>query len=370
MGKTRRTYSKSISTILKRHFFILIPSLISTGPVKGAIALANALVHTRKVTLISLKGGSWLNNHLSEEIQYISLENTFGGIIGKIKYYRKILRRAGGKSRVASVSMCFSADIVNVFCRKYALSCSSVRANLIENYKMDYGITGYALAVLHYYALNFFDHVVVMTQAMSEQVKKYLFKKPTTIGNFVDEESLNIYRDLSDPDNVTRYVFLGSLTERKQPLLLVKSIATLRERGLQVNMDIIGQGPLMKKILSEIQRFKMQNIIHVHGQLENPYNLVAKANILVLPSLSEGVSRAALEALYLGVPCLLRNVDGNKEIIISGYNGFLFESDDDLPDAMLKIYNLINGQRKILKSLIPHKFRQSNAARCYIELLE
>jgi glycosyltransferase involved in cell wall biosynthesis len=56
--------------------------------------------------------------------------------------------------------------------------------------------------------------------------------------------------------------------------------------------------------------------------------------VFVLPSLSEGAPRAALEALFLGVPCVLRNVDGNACLVSSGVNGVLFQTDDQLLEAI------------------------------------
>ena len=51
---------------------------------------------------------------------------------------------------------------------------------------------------------------------------------------------------------------------------------------------------------------------------------------MVLPSFSEGVSRSALEALFLGVPCVLRDVDGASELIHDGINGYLFNENSEL----------------------------------------
>ena len=77
---------------------------------------------------------------------------------------------------------------------------------------------------------------------------------------------------------------------------------------------------------------------------------------LVLPSLTEGVSRASLEALYLGVPCVMRNVDGNSELIKEGENGVLFDSDEQLSSAMIKCATI--GKRWTLKrpNLLPEPF--------------
>jgi hypothetical protein len=102
---------------MRRRIFILIPSLTLSGPVKGAIALANALSRRRTVTLVALKEGSPAKVKLPKGIRYVSLASAYGGFIGKIKACRQLLKVAGGRKRTASISMCFSADFINLFCK-------------------------------------------------------------------------------------------------------------------------------------------------------------------------------------------------------------------------------------------------------------
>ncbi len=362
--------SRNGAYTVNRRFFILVPAPEPSGPVKGAIALANALASKRVVTLVTLKSGAGADTPLDSRVTHVSLADFPGGLIGRAKAYAKLLRNAGGQEKVASISMCFSADMVNMFCRRHAVICSSVRGNLLTNYRMDYGLPGLLLAIVHLITLSIFDHVVTMTSAMAEQVKFYIRTRPTMIGNFVDEKALDPYRNITKRNGPMRFVFLGSLTVRKQPLLLFQALAALRYHGFDVSLDVIGTGPLMSVALSEIQHLGFQDIVHFHGHLAVPHPVVTRADALVLPSLSEGVSRAALEALHLGVPCVLRKVDGNAELIQSGFNGILFEDDEDLPDAMMAAAELSRRYGDTRNSLLPDVFRQREAMNRYLELVE
>jgi glycosyltransferase involved in cell wall biosynthesis len=108
----------------------------------------------------------------------------------------------------------------------------------------------------------------------------------------------------------------------------------------------------------------------MHGHLSAPYQLLAQADTLVLPSSSEGVSRASLEALHLGVPCILRYIDGNAELIHSGVNGALFKRDEKLSNAMREVAVWSRSRGEKIESLIPPTFRQSFAAQRYMALME
>lgn len=350
-----------------RIVFILVPSPHPTGPVKGAYALANALAPQRRVVLVFLKPGPGVHAPLDDRVEVVSLSQTPGGLRGRLNAYRELLSNAGGRERVSSVSMCLSADWINRFCRERAVTCASVRGNLLQNYRADYGWPGTLLAIGHLFVLRAFDHVVAMTDAMARQIRSITAMQAQVIGNFVDESALECYRQtMPHRQGALRFVFVGSFSPRKQPELVIKAVEKLLEHDVQ--LDMIGDGPLRHALECSLVSRGLQNKVRFHGQLYNPYPIIAQANAFVLPSRSEGVSRAALEALHLGVPCVLRDVDGNAELLGGPDAGTLFSHDEDLAAAMLKAATC--GLRPYRSSLLPPAFRQATAAGQYLALLE
>ena len=81
---------------------------------------------------------------------------------------------------------------------------------------------------------------------------------------------------------------------------------------------------------------------------------MAEADILVLPSLSEGIPRAVMEALFIGIPCVVRNLQTNDNLVIEGVNGILFEKDHEIEGAILEAIELkrkvVDGRRLLGKS--------------------
>jgi glycosyltransferase involved in cell wall biosynthesis len=355
---------------MRRDIFILVPSPHPTGPVKGAFALANALAPICRVVLVYLKDGPGVEANLDTRVEEISLATSPGSWWGRLRVYKRLLRDGGGREKVASISMCLSADFFNRFCSEVAVIFSSVRGNLPQNYRHDYGILGTNLAAIHLLALRSFDHVVAMTEAMSTQIYSIARIRPKIIGNFVDEQALEWFRCASPHvKEELRFVYVGSLTHRKQPALVVQSIKLLISQGYNVKLDMIGDGPLKESIAAILKKNNLQEHVQLHGQVDNPYPLIADADAFVLPSRSEGVSRAALEALHLGVPCVLRNVDGNAELLSNPMAGVLFSSDLDLSRVMVEAASR-GRSRSIKSSLLPPSFRQSTAAMQYLKLIE
>ncbi len=326
-------------------FFILVPSIAPAGPIKGAIALANAIAEVRPVTLVNLKPGFGAQAMpISPKVTQVSLADV-PFYAGKLRAYRKLLADAGGRGEVVSISVCFSADMVNFFCKDVAVIAASIRGNLFANYWMDHNVVGVTAAFVHYLALYRFDAAIAMTHAMARQVERYSRRESLVIGNCIDESNCEPYRRALPKDGPLRFVFVASLSHRKQPILLIRAIHRLKEEGHEVHLDIIGKGKLQEACEKEIARLRLGAQVTLRGSMPNPFPAMAEADAFVLPSLSEGVSRASLEAMYLGLPVVLRDVDGNAEIVRNGINGYLFRKNEDLPHFMLAAAHLARQGR-------------------------
>lgn len=354
---------------MKFKIFILIPSLSPVGPVKGAIALANQLATNNEVILVSIKSGLGASAHIDARVNLVSLYEHASTIFSKAKIYRSFFKHSVEGQVVVSLSMGFSADFINYFCKGLALIVSSVRGNLPVNYKLDYGNKGLLLAYFHLFMLRRFDLVTAMTKEMSNQIRKFTKREPEIIGNFIDETALLPYLAVPKPLNKKiNFVFVGSLTIRKCPLLLIDTVKILRDRSFDVSLDILGDGPLRNQVLSRINDHDLNDVTIVHGQVENPFRKIRNASVFVLPSLSEGVSRAAMEALFLGTPVVIRAVDGNHALIKDGFNGTMFKDDDELVDAMLRAVNLHADDKT--QNFLPNHYRQSTETNKFLKLME
>jgi glycosyltransferase involved in cell wall biosynthesis len=350
------------------HLFILIPADTPTGPVKGAYALSNALIGQCKVTLVTIRPGCGANTWLDPRIDTICLADLASNAIEKYFHYRLLLREAGGRSNVASLSLCLSADCMNILCKKYALTLCSVRGNLFINYRHDYGCSGIVLAFFHLFSLRWMDRVVAMSQSMARQIRTYSGHKAVVIGNFIDEKRLNELAGIKNDCDPFVFVFVGSLSSRKQPRLLLKALRELKQKNITAYVEYVGTGPESRRINEDARTLGLVEFVRQHGFLSNPERVLINADALVLPSLSEGISRAALEALYLGIPCVLRNADGNLELVIDGTNGTVFTDELDLPQAMLRAAKISRLNKK-RECLLPLDFRQYVAVKKYMKLM-
>lgn len=363
---------RSVSVTSNRpRVVVIIPAPTPDGPVKGAYAMANMLSAQHDVTLVTLKDGPGAGAVLAPGVTHVSLTHASAGMLGKGYALRRLLSRLRCEGPVVTLSMCFSADLANWLNRDHAFAVASVRGNLFENYRFDYGKAGTALAWLHMHMLGSMQRVIAMNVPMRDQLRPFVRdSKLAIISNFIDEQAVARHRVAAQPPAPFRFVFLGSLTERKCPVLAVRALDMIRRKGVDAALDIVGDGPLLEQVRAEVTRLSLQAHVACHGALTEPLPVVAQAHALVLPSLSEGTPRAALEALHLGLPCVLRDVDGNGELIQEGVNGSTFNDDLDLPDAMQRTMTLVQKLPPTRASLIPAPFRQAHVKDQLIAIME
>lgn len=353
-----------------RRLFVLVPSLVPTGPIKGAIALCNSLADSFDVTIVALKQSPAFPGYIDNRVKVICI-GEISGWRARLSRYRGMLEEAGGRTKAVSFSFCLSADLFNFLARRNAVTLSSIRGHLPRTYRVDYGVAGPLLARMHYLIASKLDCVVAMTDRMARQFAAITGRCPRVIGNFIDEARLEPFRSTNMLESTAwRFVFVGRLDPLKSPDMVIEALSLLAEQGIPCSLDIYGDGPLMPRLQSMVVKRGQSDIVRFHGHVENPWAQASSAHCLVLPSLTEGVSRAALEALYLGIPCVMRDVDSNADLILPDKNGELFRDDASLVIAMKRGAQLGRRLARTRPVLLGEPFRQAVCIENYQQLLQ
>lgn len=121
-----------------------------------------------------------------------------------------------------------------------------------------------------------------------------------------------------------RIVFVGRLESLKNIYELCSSIMNLNHNGYSIQLDVVGDGPELARLNNLVQNDSHQ-CIFLRGRVNNPYAVMASADLIVLPSKLEGFPTVLLEALILGKPILASDChSGPAEIINSPLIGELF----------------------------------------------
>jgi len=137
---------------------------------------------------------------------------------------------------------------------------------------------------------------------------------PIIIRNGVVPPEGKISRPLPAP-MAPRLVFVGRLSIQKNPLLAVQAMAQVSD--LSWSLDIIGEGPLGDALRAEITRLGLADRVTLHGWLEGGQvaALMARADILLMTSLHEGLPLVGVEALQHGLAILGSAIGGMQDLV-------------------------------------------------------
>ena len=150
------------------------------------------------------------------------------------------------------------------------------------------------------------------------------------IPNAIDVESLPKNKEKKYEKQI---IFAGRLSKEKGVEVLLEICKKLPD---YIDIIILGLGPEVDKI-KDISNSKKN--VHFLGYLpkEKTIPLIRGSDILIQPSLNEGISSTILEAMACKVPIIATNVGGNMEIIEHNQTGFLVD-----PNSSSQILDLIN----------------------------
>lgn len=127
------------------------------------------------------------------------------------------------------------------------------------------------------------------------------------------------------PSARPRLVNVGRLSEQKGQLLLLKAAAQLRDRGLEFELAIVGDGPFRAQLEQLVDRLDLKGHVQILGLLSNQgvRQELEAARALVLPSFAEGLPVVIMEAFALGRPVISTYIAGIPELVDPGVTGWL-----------------------------------------------
>lgn len=131
---------------------------------------------------------------------------------------------------------------------------------------------------------------------------------------------------------------LGRLSPEKGHADLIDAVHRVVRSGKQVSVVLIGDGPERPNLVQQIKTLGLQETVFLPGYIQEPQRLFEEIDLMVLPSHTEGLPNAALEALLMEVPVLATRVGGTPEVITDGKTGRLVSahSPDELAAGILE----------------------------------
>ena len=207
---------------------------------------------------------------------------------------------------------------------------------------------------IYYRCINSFYKVVGVSDSVcNESIFKNKMKdKYITIYNYVDVEDVVRKSNQYDYHNKYALLYFGRLNELKNPLQFIRIVYEMKKNQNDINAVMIGDGELKQDCKKLIEDLDLKKNIDMLGFIVNPFPIVKKCNICIMPSKVEGFGLSAIETLILNKPVLNSGVGGLKEIF-SENQWLICKS---ISDYIYKINLILSGNERNISYQVIDKY--------------
>lgn len=130
-------------------------------------------------------------------------------------------------------------------------------------------------------------------------------------------------KELGLPENHQIVGIVGNLYPVKGHQYLIESIPSVLAKCPNTTFVFAGRGQLEGELRAQAHRLGVEERVCFLGLRQDIAKILAMLDVFVLPSLSEGLSMAILEAMIAGKAVVATAVGGNPELVLDGETGFL-----------------------------------------------
>ncbi|MCS6769308.1 MAG: glycosyltransferase family 4 protein [Candidatus Caldarchaeum sp.] len=211
------------------------------------------------------------------------------------------------------------------------------------------GLLGGAVSVLERALLRWADVLTTVSRQAAEAYRKLGFEA-TYIPNAVEVDGDVEPCRLGQP----QVVYVGRLSKEKN----VEAVLQLARRIAQATFVIVGDGPEAARLKAMSK--DMNNVFFTGGvSRRKALQYIKGSDLLVLPSLAEGLSTVLLEAMALKTPVVATDVGGNTEVVQHMHTGMLVNPGDT--EALAEAVSQLLHDRRHAEKLA------ENAYKTYLE---
>lgn len=230
-------------------------------------------------------------------------------------------------------------------------------------------------------------HIIPEGQGVLNDLQKYITSKPMQVLGFgnvrgIDlkkfsrsDEVMAISENLQEKD-IFSFLFVGRIVRDKGINELIEAFSKLNRKYPATRLILVGEyeenlNPLNSDTINEINTNPAIEAVGAkYGK--NLLAYYATSDCFIFPSYREGFPNVVLEAGAMGLPCIVTDINGSREIIVDGKNGVIIPSKDvmALYDSMEHMM-LDKKRREYLASnardMIAKRYEQSFVTKCLLD---
>ncbi len=200
------------------------------------------------------------------------------------------------------------------------------------------------------------DCIIVLSSGFKQKLRDWQYQKPIFIETTVVDEQIVL--GLKEAELTSKYdqekagvniLFLSRIETAKGIYELLRGFQQVQAKYSSAQLMIAGDGRELDGARTFVQEASLQNVTflgHITGRAKQ--DVFRRAHIFVLPSYTEGMPNAVLEAMSCGLPVLVTPVGGLVDFFENGAHGFTLQIKDST-SVFTAIERLINDWPLMLR---------------------
>ena len=162
-------------------------------------------------------------------------------------------------------------------------------------------------------------------------------EKKTVIYNGIDDFPYNFNEEVKEKVN---FVCVGSMSGRKGQELVIQALGIMPKEELnKLHLYLVGDGGERVSLEKQVQNAKLEEYVTFMGVRMDVPEILKSQDVFIMPSISEGLSIASLEAIRAGLFLLMTDTGGNKEVMGEQGGCVVERRAEDIKDKICSVLN-------------------------------
>lgn len=190
-----------------------------------------------------------------------------------------------------------------------------------------------------------------VSKAIAKEAEQYgaTSNRIDVVYSFVTDELLQKEIQPKTEHAVLHVISVGRFFWKKGYEYALDALALLKERGVPFTYTLIAEGKIPASIIYQLHQTGITDRVRIINGLSHKDVLkeIEQHDVLLLPSVEEGIANVVLEAMATGTPVISSDVGGMKEIVANGINGYLVPPRDvnSMAETLVQFAALNEEQR-------------------------
>jgi glycosyltransferase EpsD len=172
-------------------------------------------------------------------------------------------------------------------------------------------------------------------RAVNKRFKTNLIKKVNGVGINLNrffpaskQEKTNLRKEYNLTVNDFVLVYAAELNDNKHQDLLINAVHLLKDKIPTLKLLLAGDGELEKAYKEMVKKLEMEDMIIFMGYRKDMAKIFAISDVAVSASKREGLPVNIMEAMATGLPLVVTNCRGNRDLVADNRNGYVIGIDD------------------------------------------